>query len=174
MTISKTPHRAFFAAWQPLMGAGVLSVLLSSSCAVWSKEPEPQQLSPSPSPSPLALRGIMQALGQHMQTLAGAIAQEDWALVARTAPKVAEHQEPPALEKIRILSFIGTDISKFKAHDETTHHAAHSMIEAAERQDGAAVIRAFADLQTGCLGCHQAFRPAFKAHFYGPSPSPRQ
>jgi cytochrome c556 len=165
MNASKTSHPAFFLTLHPLMRAGVLSLLLGSSCAAWSKEPEPQP----PTTSPLALRGIMQALGQHMQTLAGAIAQEDWALVARTAPKVAEHQEPPTFEKIRILSFIGTDISKFKAHDETTHHAAHAMVEAAERQDGTAVIRAFAEIQTGCLGCHQAFRPAFKAHFYGPS-----
>ncbi|TSA23240.1 MAG: cytochrome C [Betaproteobacteria bacterium] len=116
---------------------------------------------------PLALRGIMQDLGRHMQTITLAIAHEDWAGVEKTAPLIAAHPQSPLSEKTRILSFIGTNLGKFKAHDHKTHEAAHHLMHAAQHQDGPAVISAFQSLQSGCLGCHQEFRKPFIQHFYG-------
>jgi len=55
---------------------------------------------------PLAFQGVMKDLGNHTQTIAGAIAYEDWELVERTAPLIAAHPQPPAAEKERIFSFI--------------------------------------------------------------------
>ncbi len=116
---------------------------------------------------PLALRGIMQDLGRHMQTASLAIAREDWALVEKTAPLIAEHTQPPVLEKTRIMAFIGTGMGRFKGHDQKTHEAAKAMAQAAANKDGQAVIAAFKDIQIGCLGCHQEFRKPFVEHFYG-------
>lgn len=116
---------------------------------------------------PLELHWIMQKLGNNMQAVTNAISHEDWQLVAKIAPQIAEHPEPPALEKIRILAFMGTEMSEFKGYDEKTHRAARALEEVAARNDGQAVIEAFANLQKSCLACHQSYRKAFVEHFYG-------
>jgi cytochrome c556 len=122
-------------------------------------------LAATESAQPLAMRGIMQDLGRHMQTLA--ISREDWALVEKTAPLIAQHPQPPLMEKTRILRFVGTEMGKYKSHDHKTHAAAHELAQAAKNKDGMAVIAAFQSVQTGCYGCHQEFRKPFVEHFYG-------
>ena len=117
--------------------------------------------------NPLELRKIMRELGKNMKTVTDGISREDWALVARIAPQLAEHPQPPMGEKMRILAFVGTDAAKFKGHDEKTHQAARALEEAAARNIGARVIAAFATLQNSCLDCHQYFRKPFVEHFYG-------
>ncbi|HSJ98021.1 MAG TPA: cytochrome c [Myxococcota bacterium] len=117
-------------------------------------------------PEPLALRAIMEALGGHMEAAAGAIAREDWAGVAKIAPLIAAHPQPPALEKARILAFIGADAGRFRGHDEQVHAAAGDLGRAAARADAPAVIGAFAELQLRCHGCHAEFRRPFTRHFY--------
>ncbi|MDH5388743.1 MAG: cytochrome c [Gammaproteobacteria bacterium] len=116
---------------------------------------------------PLALFAIMQEMGENMQTITAAIVSEDWETVVETSTLIADHPQPPLGEKIRILAFIGTDVSAFKDHDGKTHQAAQQLGQVAESEDGEAVIAAFADLQRSCLSCHQRFRQSFKAHFYG-------
>ena len=116
---------------------------------------------------PLAFQRVMKDLGKHMQTVAGAIAQEDWELVAQTAPLIAAHPQPPAEEKARIIKFMGANMGKFKSFDMQTHEAAHDMEHAAHEQNGMQVIAAFQKVQASCLGCHQAFRKPFVEHFYG-------
>jgi cytochrome c556 len=116
---------------------------------------------------PMALRDVMNRLGQDMQATTGAISKENWTQVAALAPKIANHAEPPMVEKARILLWLGTDAGKFRGFDEQVHKAAAAMGDAAERGDGQAVITAFAEVQQGCLGCHQSFRRPFVDHFYG-------
>jgi cytochrome c556 len=124
-------------------------------------------LAAAESDQPLSMRGIMQDLGRHMQTVTQAIALEDWALVEKTAPLIAQHPQPPLMEKTRILRFVGTNMGKYKSHDHKTHEAAHELAQAAKNKDGMAVIAAFQSVQTGCYGCHQEFRKPFVEHFYG-------
>jgi cytochrome c556 len=124
-------------------------------------------LAATESAQPLAMRGIMQDLGRYMQTVTLAIAREDWALVEKTAPLIAQHPQPPLMEKTRILRFVGTEMGKYKSHDHKTHEAAHALGQAARNQDGVAVIAAFQSIQTGCYGCHREFRKPFVEHFYG-------
>lgn len=116
---------------------------------------------------PLAFQGVMKDLGKHMQTVTGAIAQEDWELVAKTAPLIAAHPQPPAEEKARIIKFMGTNMGKFKSFDMQTHEAAHEMEHAAREKNGMQVIAAFQKVQAACLSCHQDFRKPFVEHFYG-------
>lgn len=116
---------------------------------------------------PLALQGVMKDLGKHMQTTVAAIAQEDWELVAETAPLIAAHPQPPILEKARIMSFMGSNMLKFKEFDAKTHEAAHELQHAAHEKNGVQVIAAFGKVQVACLDCHQAFRKTFVEHFYG-------
>lgn len=122
---------------------------------------------PTLAAEPLAFQGVMRDLGVHMQTVAGAIANEDWALVEKTAEKIGDHPKPPLAERARVFAFVGTRMGKFKEFDEQTHQGAHEMVHAAAEKDGKKVIDAFQKTQHGCLGCHQNFRAEFVKHFYG-------
>ncbi len=115
----------------------------------------------------LALRGIMKDLGANMQVITDGISREDWALIEKTAPLIAEHPQPPMSEKARIMSFAGSSMGKFKGYDEVTHEAALFLGEAAGKQDAQAVIAAYKELQTACYNCHRDFRKPFVEHFYG-------
>lgn len=118
-------------------------------------------------PNPMALQGVMKQLGIDMQTVTGAIAIEDWAAVAALAPQIGRHAEPPPEERARIMGWLGSEAPRFRGFDHVVHEAAGAMGEAAARGDGEAVIRAFSEVQQGCLACHQNFRQPFIAHFYG-------
>ena len=114
---------------------------------------------------PATLRAVMDKLGSDMQAITGAIAKEDWPLVAELAPKIANHAEPPTVEKMRILAWLGADAGKFRGFDGQVHDAATAMGEAARQGDGQAVIAAFARTQQSCLACHQGFRRPFVERF---------
>lgn len=116
---------------------------------------------------PLELQKVMKDLGKNMQVITDGISREDWTLVAKTAPLIAAHPQPPVSEKMRIMKFMGSEMSKFKSFDGETHEAAHSLEHAAHEKDGHKVIAAFKQLQTTCLNCHQTFRGKFVEHFYG-------
>ena len=116
---------------------------------------------------PMELRRIMRELGNDMQVVTDGISREDWERVAKTAPKIAEHRQPPFAEKMRILAFAGSNAGRFKRFDEQTHQAATALEQAARRGDGQVAIASFATLQNSCLACHQEFRKPFVEHFYG-------
>lgn len=116
---------------------------------------------------PLELQNIMKELGRNMQIVTDGISRGDWALIEKTAPLIADHPQPPLLEKTRIIGFIGSDMGKFKSHDGKTHEAANALGLAARNGDGLGVIAAFQTLQTSCYSCHREFRKPFVEHFYG-------
>lgn len=115
---------------------------------------------------PLALRTIMRDMGKNMQVITDGISREDWALVEKTAPLIADHTQPPMTEKMRLLGFLGSNAGAFKGYDEKSRQAAQSLGQAAKRRDGTAAIAAFATLQNSCLDCHQRFRKPFVENFY--------
>lgn len=116
---------------------------------------------------PLALQKIMADIGSNMEIIVHGIAREEWQLVEQAADKVANHPTPPMSDKLRIVSFVGTDMATFKSLDSKTHDSAIILGQEAAKKEGAKVIAQFADLQNTCLACHQRFRQAFKTHFYG-------
>jgi len=118
-------------------------------------------------PEALALQKIMADLGEAIQAVTDGISREDWSLVKTSAASIAVHPTPPLSEKARLLAYMGTNMSQFKAHDNKTHLAAVELGKRAEEKDGVQVIVAFAELQQTCLNCHQRFRESLKDHFYG-------
>ncbi|MEO6976013.1 MAG: cytochrome C [Gallionella sp.] len=116
---------------------------------------------------PLELRKVMKGLGKNMQIVTDGISREDWALVESTSHLIAEHPQPPLAERVRIMSFMGTNMGKFKGFDGQTHESANEMVMAAREKNGQKVISIFQKLQSSCLACHQAFRSAFVENFYG-------
>lgn len=116
---------------------------------------------------PLALQQVMRDLGKNMQVITDGISRGDWEQVEKTAPLIADHPQPPFSEKLRIMSFMGTNMGKFKAHDSETNKQAQAVGKAAKAKDGQGVILAFQKLQTSCYSCHSEFRKPFIEHFYG-------
>lgn len=125
----------------------------------------------SHSAEPLALKKIMQDLGKDMQAATDGISREDYELIDKSARAIADHPQPPFMEKARVIAFIGTKIVKFKGYDEEAHDAALAMARAARDKDGQAAINAFQKIQSACFGCHAAFRKPFVEHFYGLGPT---
>jgi len=115
---------------------------------------------------PLMLRQIMRDMGTEMQVIVDAISRENWKTVETSALKIASHPQPPFTEKLRILSFSGSNISQFKQYDSNTHNIAKQLSQTANEKDSYGVTSAFYDLQNACLACHQHFRKAFIKHFY--------
>lgn len=143
-----------------------MNAWLAATCAVLAWSCQPGFAQSMPEAKPLALRSIMQNLGIQMQAATAAISREDWAAVARIAPQIAQHPEPPGAEKARIVTFFGADMGRFKGHDNQSHDAALAMGTAAARGDGEGVIASFATIQGACLACHKEFRQRFVDHFY--------
>src|SRR5690606_9355418 len=85
----------------------------------------------------MGLRLVMQELGRDMQAVTGAISREDWAMVAKLAPEIGRHAQPPAMEKMRIIKWVGKDAGQFRALDARVGQAADDMAAAASRGDGA-------------------------------------
>ena len=141
-----------------LVLAGVLLFAAAGSAVAESAADGPREM---------ALRKIMKDLGTSMQTVTGGISAEDWQLIEKTAPLIADHPQPSIAEKLRIMAFMGTDMGKFKNYDGEAHKAAESLGQAAKAKDGQAVIAAFQTVQTACYGCHRDFRQQFLQHFYG-------
>jgi hypothetical protein len=116
---------------------------------------------------PRDLRRIIQALGKDIQVLTNAISREDWVRVAETAPRIAEHPQPPFGEKVRILALVDSDAGRFNRFGEQTHQVAKAVEQAAKHAEGQAVITSLGMLQNSCQSCHQNFRKPYVEHFYG-------
>lgn len=140
--------------------SNTITNLLAASCLLLAA-------SGAQAAEPLALQKVMKDLGRNMQAITDGISREDWELVEKTAPLIAEHPQPPLSEKMRIMGFMGTDMGKFKAYDGETHELASALGKVARSKDGPGVILAFQKLQTSCYNCHSEFRTPFVAHFYG-------
>jgi hypothetical protein len=136
----------------------ILTSMVFSASQVYASGDEPPV-------EPLALRGIMQTMGDDMKIITEAIAMEDWALVVTTSPKIADHPQPPFSEKIKILAFAGTDVSQFKEFDGKTHASAQVLGEAAAREDGYAVIDAFSTITKDMSCVSSAFQESFSGAF---------
>lgn len=136
----------------PLM---VLAALATAACA-----------EPAPVAGTMAFWAVMDTLGRDLQAVTGAISREDWAAVAALAPRIASHGEVPGAEMSRSHEWLGAGAEAFEGFDHRAHEAATVMGQAAGRADGPAVIAAFAEVQQGCLGCHQRFRQPFQEYFY--------
>lgn len=113
----------------------------------------------------MALYGIMQQMQTDMDAVQAAITQEDWKKVAELAPKIAHHEQPPLLEKVKILTWLNVDAPHFKGLDGQVEKAATAMGAAAQKGDKDAVVADYAQVQQSCVACHDAYRDKFIAHF---------
>src|SRR3546814_5617345 len=113
----------------------------------------------------MGLRTVMKELGRNMEAVTGAISREDWALVEELPPGIAHHAQPPAMEKMRTLQWLGADAGKFRTLAARVERAANDMAAAAAGGNGQAVISAFSEVPQAFLYCHQQSTKPITEHF---------
>jgi hypothetical protein len=148
-----------FKRWVNVIAA---SVILASACGTALA----QNVKAQPD-NALALRHIMQDLEKNTQAIGHGIEEKDWPLVAKLAALIADHPTPPLGEKVRILTYLGTDALAFRGLDKEAQAAATAIQKAAGKEDGPGVIAAFGKMQAACMACHNSYRAPFLQHFYG-------
>ena len=68
---------------------------------------------------------------------------------------------------MRIMGFVGTSVSKYKAYDGSVVEQAQAIGKAAKSNDVQGTELMFRTLQASCDSCHNEFQKPFVAHFYG-------
>lgn len=106
----------------------------------------------------MALLPIMRQLAEDMAAMQTALWLEDFATVEQHASAIAEHAHMSAAEVARIRAELGTEMPQFEAADAAVHEASVQMHEAARDRDSDAVLDRLADVQRGCVACHEQFR----------------
>lgn len=106
----------------------------------------------------MALLPIMRQLAVDMAALQNALFMEDFEEVEARAESIAHHPHISPAEIARIQSELGSDMEEFEELDVAVHDASVRMYEASRGDDIDAVLGALADVQSGCVACHERFR----------------
>jgi cytochrome c556 len=106
----------------------------------------------------MALLPIMRQLAEDMAAMQSALWLEDFATVEQHASAIADHAHMSAEEVARIRSELGAELPQFESADAAVHEAAVQMHEAARERDTDAVLDRLAEVQRGCVACHERFR----------------
>lgn len=121
---------------------------------------------PAVSMAELQLRTIMNGMNDNMKTIVDAINREDFKSIEENAMKVANHDKPPAMERIKILAFMKRQAPDLKGMDDKVHASAMELAEAAKKKNMDAVVTNFAKVQKACIACHTKFKAQIVEHFY--------
>jgi len=124
------------------------------------------QPAPRTEEAALALRGIMRDMGRELTTVTDALLREDYYAVERSASRLAAHAQPPAEERVRIITWLGADAARFKGYDDEVHKHAQALAAAGRERQPRPVLEAFSQLQSACVGCHVEFRKPLLERFY--------
>ena len=89
---------------KPFAASMAVSLLLGASAACLADDAKDIK--------PLALRTIMQGMGKNMQVMTDGISRSDWMLVEKSAALLADHPQPPAEEKARIIGLFGAEANQ--------------------------------------------------------------
>ena len=109
-------------------------------------------------PDPGLLRFIMVGLGADMNEISRGLGLEDLAIVEIAARAIAEHPHASDTERTRIQGILGPDFARFVQGDRRVHGTAVRLSAAAAAGEWASTLDELAELQAGCVACHQDFR----------------
>jgi len=109
-------------------------------------------------PDPGRLRSIMIGLGANMDEVSRGLWLEDLAIVESAARAIAEHPHVSDTERTRIQGVLGPDFARFVQGDRRVHGTAVRLAAAAAAGEWASTLDELAELQAGCVACHQDFR----------------
>lgn len=118
----------------------------------------PLELEETDVSNPGLLRSIMVGLGADMNEISRGLWLEDLAIVAAGARAIAEHPHVGDAERTRIQRVLEASFSEFVQGDHRVHDTAVGLAAAAAADDMSTVLDELAELQAGCVDCHQDFR----------------
>jgi len=111
---------------------------------------------------PGLLLTIMVGLGDNMKAISDALWRDDLATVASEADAIAAHAHVSAAERQRIQTVLGDRFADFVEGDHRVHESAVRLAGHAAAGDPGAILGELAELQSGCVACHDAFRDQLK------------
>jgi len=138
--------------------AAVLAAAALAGCAA--------QPAPATEERALALRGIMRDMGRDLTAITDGLSREDYYAIERSARRLATHPQPPAEERVRIITWLGANAARFKGYDDEVHAHAEALAAAARERQPRPALEAFSRLQSACMGCHVEFRKPLLERFY--------
>ncbi len=101
---------------------------------------------------------IMRQLAVDMAAMQNALWLENFDEVEERAGAIAEHAHVSGEELARVANELGAEMAAFEAADEAVHQAAVQMHTAASARDTDAILQHLAEVQQGCVACHERFR----------------
>lgn len=101
---------------------------------------------------------MMQELSVNMARINEGLWREAFSEVAQAAEGIAEHPMPPLLQRLELLTELGTDAPRFMEADKALKAAAVAVTEAATRRDLGEVLSRYQVLQQRCITCHTWYR----------------
>ena len=113
---------------------------------------------PAYADDPKNFKEVMQRIETDMSKLIGHIMKEEYSDIISTAERVANHDEPPIAQRLRLIAELGTDFTNFKSHDDDVHINSVAMQEAAEKKDIDSVIVSYGKTLQSCNNCHKKYR----------------
>jgi cytochrome c556 len=106
----------------------------------------------------LTLRPIMVQLGTAMRAFTDALWLEDYPAMAGSAEEIADHPHISPEELERIQRILGDGMAAFETIDREVHESAVRLHEAARARQLDSIVARLAEVQRGCVACHERFR----------------
>jgi cytochrome c556 len=107
---------------------------------------------------PTILKHIMHGMLSDTHQLTQGIFYNDFKQIEHAAKRIAKHPTPSLSTKIKILSNLGSDMSKFKDLDMFVHDTAMNINKAAKQKNMSDTITEYHKLIDGCLSCHRDYQ----------------
>lgn len=149
---------------RPVTRTAVLVTGLALALGCGPQAPEPIAEQPNFTVVPVAtvdsglLLTIMVELGDDMEALSDALWRNDLASLATAAGAIADHPKVSATERGRIQAALGDRFPDFVKGDQRVHNSALRLAEHATAGETSAILQELAELQSGCVACHDVFR----------------
>lgn len=111
-----------------------------------------------------SLDEIMLGLSEEMTRIGDGIWREEFSVIALAAEAIAGHPLPPLMQRLKLLSDLGSNSSQFIAADKALKAAALEVVAAAKQEDLSAVLNRYQVVQQRCVDCHNWYRNSIQSH----------
>lgn len=139
-------------------GCGTPESTSSQNADMTQRSGNPFQVRPATQDT-LPLLGIMIDMEQNMAAVQAGIWREDYQTVSEAANALVNHAKIPPREVERIQTILGEEgLNNFVAADESWHHKARELAEAADEQKMEQIVNRTTELIQQCSNCHVKFR----------------
>lgn len=106
----------------------------------------------------VTLKSVMQQLGKDYAGLNQSILMEDFEASAQAAHRIAHHDKPSLLQRMKIMTGLRSDMPGFKKVDTKVHQLALDIERAALAKDMPLLIQHQSNMLSACMACHTTYK----------------